>query len=361
MNVLFLNFATFYHSAIKNNTSLPQFNAVSVLLLGNTREKCTEESINDSSVSGYVSGRKPIRKSILTPLLNASHEEVIRRLQMLGIQDIQRMVDALTTLISEVSNLSNTAKAPLLELAKKAGAEYNFVAEVFLTAVKCPTASIRCLSSEMIRHLNSLGRSEQVEPIPNPSDPSEGTQEPVSEPGDTSELISQEEDDPTPAGFSQEVKAVTVSYRSLSIPEDKEVAISYILSICRDSFVNFDYADVAPILSETDGFRYSMVELKGTCQSIVYELSRWKKLPNCREIIIVFVLSEDAGLVTMEEIVSDIQNVINENADIIVGLKFAPEFSTDQAHVCAIFKMQDISQKSSQPERMAAGTRENFI
>lgn len=38
MDILFLNFPTFYHSAIKSNTSLPQFNAVSVLLLGDVRE-----------------------------------------------------------------------------------------------------------------------------------------------------------------------------------------------------------------------------------------------------------------------------------------------------------------------------------
>ncbi len=85
MDALFLNFPTFYHSAIKGNTSLPQYNAVSVLLLGNVRENCTKESIDDPSVSVYVSGKKPIRKSILTPLLNISHEEAVRRLHMLGI------------------------------------------------------------------------------------------------------------------------------------------------------------------------------------------------------------------------------------------------------------------------------------
>ena len=350
MNAIFLNFATFYHSAIKNNTSLPQFNAVSVLLLGNIREKCTEESIDDPSVSGYVNGKKPIRKSILMPLINISHEEVIRRLHMLGIQDIQRMVDALTTLINEVSNLSKTAKVPLFELAKKTGAEYNFVAEVFLTAVKCPTVFTRRLSSEMIQHLNSLGWPEQFEPISNSSDSSEGTQEPVSEPGDISEPVSQEESGPTPAGFSQEAKEGSVSYRSLSIPEDKEVAVAHFLSICGDSEdlgIILTSEDVEEALTSPYPSRYSMVELRGTCQSIGHELSRWQKLPNCSGCIIGLVVAEDADLDTIEKIPSDIQNLINEDASIIFGVKFAPELLTGQMHVCTIFEMKDVSQESS--------------
>lgn len=85
----FLNFPTFYHCAIKGNTALSQFNAVSVLLLGKVREECVDEVVDDSVVSVYVSGRKSIRKSILTPLLGVSHDEIVGRLNRLGIQDVQ--------------------------------------------------------------------------------------------------------------------------------------------------------------------------------------------------------------------------------------------------------------------------------
>lgn len=84
-----MNFPTFYHCAIKGNTALSQFNAVSVLLLGKVREECVDEVVDDSVVSVYVSGRKSIRKSILTPLLGVSHDEIVGRLNRLGIQDVQ--------------------------------------------------------------------------------------------------------------------------------------------------------------------------------------------------------------------------------------------------------------------------------
>lgn len=348
MDILFLNFPTFFHSAIKSNTSLPQFNAVSVMLLGDVREKCTEDSIDDPSVSGYVNGKKPIRKSILMPLLAISHEEVVRRLYMLGIQDIQRMVDALTTLIGEVINLSNTAKAPLLALAEKTGADYDFVAEVFLAAVKCPPAFTRRLSREMIQHLHSLGGVKQFTSIPISLDPSKVTQETVSNSEDISGPDIQEENAHVPIGFLQEVMEVSISYRSLTIPEDKETAINYFLGAysSTSSVIELDYADAASIISETEGYHYSLVELRGTRQSITFEFSRWEKLPNCTGCIVELEMPFDMGLDDVSEIVSHIENLIHKDANFILGVKIAQEFLTDQAHVCAIFQMRDTLSES---------------
>lgn len=343
MDTLFLNFSTFYQSAIKNNTNLSQFNAVNVLLLGNVRDKCTEESIDDPSVSGYVSGKKTIRKNILASLLNLPREEIIRRLQMLGIQDIQRMVDALTILINEVFNLSNTAKAPLIELSKKASAEYDFVAEVFLTAVKCPTIFTHRLSREMTKHLNSLGWPEQFIPLPKSPDLSEPGQEVSSEPDSASESepTNKEKQAHTHPQFSQEAKELSVSYRSLSIPEDKETAASYFLDICGGSFINFDYTDVACVLSEEDGFCYFMVELQGTQQSVIFELSHWKACPDCTGFLLEIVTSEGAEIETIEEIASKLQSLVREDATAIFGTKFAPDFLPDQVHVYAILQIRD--------------------
>ncbi len=132
------------------------------------------------------------------------------------------MVDALTTLIGEVSNLSGTVKAPLLTLAETAGAEYDFVAELFLTAVKCPAMFTHRLSGEMIRHLNSLGWPEQFVPAPNSSDSSEVTRGTVSDSEARSKTATQEENVQTPVEFSQAAMEISVSYRRLSIREDKE-------------------------------------------------------------------------------------------------------------------------------------------
>lgn len=351
VDALLLNFPTFYQSAIKNNTSLPQFNAVSVLLLGNVRDQCMEESIDDPSVSGYVSGKKPIRKSILTPLLSLSHEEAVRRLHMLGIQDIQRMVDALAALIGEVSNLSSTAKAPLLELMKTSGTEYDFVAEVFLLSVKCPAVFKHRLSREAIRHLNSLGWPEQATSGSNAQNPSEGDRKATPESSDISEPTNDAETVHTSFKFSQEERKVAVSYRSLTIPDDKETAASYLLNLCENSLVNLDYADIISIVSEENGFHCFMAELRGTWQSIVFELSRWMELSNCIGCILQLVVSENAGLESIDEVASKIRYLIPAEATFLFGVKLSPEFLLDQTHVCAIFRMRDAASENDSMQK----------
>ena len=355
MEPLFLNFPTFYHSAIKGNTNLSQFNAVSVLLLGKVREKCTDEAIDDPSVSVYVSGKKQIRKSILTPLLSVSHKEIVERLHMLGIQDIQRMVDALTTLIEEVANLSDTVKAPLLKLARTAGAEYDFVAEAFLMAIKCPAVFRRRLSDETIRYLNLLGWPEQAASISGQPVSTEEDQEPESTPADNA-VGSEEQQKKThiPIEFTHEAQKVFVSFRSLSIPEDKEAAISYFLSICDNSFISLDRADVETIISESDGFSYSMAEVRGTCKSISSELSRWEKIDRCKACICEIEMAEDNGLDDMNEIASCIQTLVHEDANIIFGTSFVAELAPDQSCVYFIFQLQDPApQNDSQEEESA--------
>lgn len=351
MEPLFLNFPTFYHSAIKGNTNLSQFNAVSVLLLGKVREKCTNEAIDDPSVSVYVSGKKPIRKSILTPLLSISHKEIIGRLNMLGIQDIQRMVDALTKLIDQVANLSDTAKAPLLKLARTAGSEYDFVAETFLVAIKCPTEFRRRLSDETTQYLNLLGWPERATSMLEPPTSAEKERDPKSEPADdTASPEEQKKKTRIPVEFSQEAQKVFVSFRDLSIPEDKEAAISYFQGTCDDSFLILDRADVESFISGPDGSCYSLVDVIGDYKSTCTELSRWKKFSNCGACILKIEMSVEDGLEMINEVLSCVQGLIQEDAAIIVGSKFVTDLAAQEVRIHFILRMQ-----TSSPEKVVDG------
>lgn len=365
MEPLFLNFPTFYHSAIKGNTNLSQFNAVSVLLLGKVREKCTDEVIDDPSVSVYVSGKKQIRKSILTPLLSIPHKEIVGRLNMLGIQDIQRMVDALTTLIGEVANLSDTAKAPLLELARTAGSEYDFVAKTFLIAIKCPAVFRHRLSDETIQYLSLLGWPEQTASISNQPISTEQEQEQESEPEHTDDAVDPEEQHKKTRisiEFSQAAQEVFVSFRNLSIPEDKEATLNYFQSIFDGSLVNLDRTDVEILISHSDGFCYSILELLGTSESICSELSRWKKIDKCKAYICEIELTEDAEFEDVDKITSCIQDLVPEDVMVLLGVKFAPDLAPTQFHVYCIFQIQNSSlqngfqEEKSDPPNVSRGS-----
>lgn len=84
MDPIYLNFPTFYNGVVKGHTAHTQYNAASILLVGQLRpDSNCPEYIDDSAISVYVSGEKPIRANILSPLQVISQEEAVRRMRLL--------------------------------------------------------------------------------------------------------------------------------------------------------------------------------------------------------------------------------------------------------------------------------------
>lgn len=355
METLFLNFPTFYHCAIKGNTILSQFNAVSVLLLGKVREECVEEVIDDPAVSVYVSGRKSIRKNILTQLFSISHDEVVGRLNKLGIQDVQRMVDALSVLLEEVENLSVAAKAPLIKLSKRPGAEYDFVAEMFIAAVKCPDWLVHRLSNEAVLHLNLLGwperdssgqkATQQVEPEASP------------DAGQTDSANSSEQNSRDWAlhAFPRKGKEISLSYHSLSMPEDEDMVTRYFMDFSTGNMVSLDPDDFTSFFEKKDVFKYSLVELSGSLDAIALETSRWKKEPDCTGCVMEFEISSDIGLDEINEIATNIQASVSENASTIFSVGYKFENLQKKCAIHILFQVKDGSSHTksanSEPKR----------
>lgn len=136
MELLPLNFPVFYQCAVKGNTNLRQYDAVSILLLGNLR-KDSEEFISDAEATGYISGKKRIKKEILTQVTRISDEEARERINDMGFQNLAWIADAIRELLSIVN-------IPL-DLQKKIRDnpdDLATIAEVFVAAIKCPPKSI---------------------------------------------------------------------------------------------------------------------------------------------------------------------------------------------------------------------------
>lgn len=343
METLFLNFPTFYHCAIKGNTALSQFNAVSVLLLGKVREECVNEVVDDPAVSVYVSGRKSIRKSILTPLLGASHDEIVGRLNRLGIQDVQRMVDALSILLNEVENLSDAAKNPLFELSKRPGAEYDFVAEMFMAAIKCPDRLVHRLSNEAILYLNLLGwqeRSAAEQPTPQEAEPDSTAD---AGQADSASSNARERQNQTSHAFPREGKELFLTYYNLAMPEDEDVVTHYFTDRSEDSFIALDPDDFSMFFSNKDGFTYSLVEISGCPEDVAFEISRWKRECLCVGCLIEIEISKDLGLEEISGIASNVQMSISEDANTIFSVRLG--FENLQRQCCAriLFQVKDSS------------------
>ena len=87
-----LSFPVFYQAVIKQQLTLKQYDAVNLLLLGKRYNDCVEIQISQSMAANYVSGKKKVSKDIIAQLLDCPPAECKRRLQALGLQNLDQGV-----------------------------------------------------------------------------------------------------------------------------------------------------------------------------------------------------------------------------------------------------------------------------
>lgn len=149
------NFAFFYNLVVKKNTPRKQYDAVYLLLLGDTRADYEshhqfDESyieISDSASSNYTSGALPIRQEILGPLLGESLFEYARRLKLLRLPHARKTACALQNAILAYTDSSDFADLPIHSDEEA----YSFLSQAFQRSL-CAPDSIR-LSKEQMQDL----------------------------------------------------------------------------------------------------------------------------------------------------------------------------------------------------------------
>lgn len=155
---MYFNFAFYYNLLIKNNTPLKQYDAVYILLLGQTRSDYQKNNsfhdgyieISDSARTNYICGADRIRQEILLPLLNTPLDEYIRRLKMLQIPDIQSTFYSLKKAALEYHF---TFDFPFSNVESSDDA-YHLLAIAFQKCLQCPKSSR--LSKESMKHLQLI-------------------------------------------------------------------------------------------------------------------------------------------------------------------------------------------------------------
>lgn len=143
MDSLPLNFPVFYQCAVKGNTNLSQYNAVSILLMGKLREECGSDAIGDAEAAGYISGKKRIKKVILTQVTRISKEEARKRIDDLGFQNPLRIANAIRELLAIVDiplDVQQKIRDNLDDL--------DVITDAFIVAIKCPPKNVFPLGLE---------------------------------------------------------------------------------------------------------------------------------------------------------------------------------------------------------------------
>lgn len=143
MDLLPLNFPVFYQCVVKGNTNLLQYDAVSVLLLGKLRKDCETIYIRDAEATGYISGKKSIKKEIMNQATRISKEDARKRIDELGFQNLTGIANATRELLAIVD-----IPPDMRQKIGKAQDDLSVITETFIMALKCPPKNIFPLEME---------------------------------------------------------------------------------------------------------------------------------------------------------------------------------------------------------------------
>ena len=147
-------FPVFYACAIKGCTTRKQLDIVQVLLTGKYADECIEgEKIQESIISGYISGRRKISVPLIYDVNACTHEELVRRFQMINLQNYDRSAEKVRDLLQVTRSIGETETQRLLEYGTSCKTPLDFLAETFLTALRCPQGDVVVLSAQEQRCL----------------------------------------------------------------------------------------------------------------------------------------------------------------------------------------------------------------
>lgn len=128
-----LTFATFY-TCIRNFTNLRQRDCVNLLLRNKHPFLSDWDTLSDAACSNYANGKRALSAELQIELFNLSIEDVIDRLNKIGIRDFTAVSNALIILVKH-SSLSDNEKEKLIKCYEFED-ELTFIATVFLRCVK---------------------------------------------------------------------------------------------------------------------------------------------------------------------------------------------------------------------------------
>lgn len=141
------SFPVFYACAIKGCTTRKQLDIVQVLLTGKYACDCIEgEKIQESMISGYINGRRKISVQLIYDVSACTHEELVRRFQMINLQNCDKSANRIKSLLESTCPVGETETQRLLEYGLSCSTPLDFLAEAFLAALLCPQGDVTPLS-----------------------------------------------------------------------------------------------------------------------------------------------------------------------------------------------------------------------
>jgi len=351
------NFSVFYHAVVKDHSSLNQYDAVNVLLIGKTAEDAQVNAIDNTLCSRYVYGKKPIPKRILKDLYTLELDKVVPRLSVLGIQDISFSVNALRSLFTTYDmGFSEAERSRLLEVLAGDDA-IAALAEIFIAAVRCNPKDIQPLTDEEAQIASSGIIPNDTATLTNTTDNTDVSvmaSDSKNDPGNIDDdsanettAISTSSTDPNssftetpcesltnPNTLSAEAEALLFSdscfkWRPLiysETPSDEllDTLIDY-FECNSDQVITIDGADIKAILPlSPDEFGY-LIQITGDYKWIEKAVSSSGFIRNADGVLLTMCISPDISLEEIMSLSNIISDKIKSDAKMIWGVSFSPD------------------------------------
>ena len=154
------SFPVFYCCAIKGRTSLNQHDILNILFVGKYTDECDSKCIAPSIGSGYISGKRPLSKELISTLCRTEYGELENRFRKIALQDYESSAENLRLFLIEIKPLGEVERKRLLDIAQT-GEPFRFLVETFLSAIKSPAGIKATLNSRQQQYLQA-GAFEQL-------------------------------------------------------------------------------------------------------------------------------------------------------------------------------------------------------
>lgn len=331
---LSLNYATFYNSAIRNLTSLSQTDVVNVLFHGTTAEDCLGKPISTSMGSHLIKGRAQVPKKLRIEVWGCSREELIDRLKLLEIQNVDACHQALRRLVQACGVNDATVKTLEQEVETEEG-RYAYIAEVFNLCTKCPNRSIRVLTDEEIELLGQLRFREVPELTAEPEVPEADDDSESETRRSTSEQTNNTPPNDAPAprvrvgDMFETSENVSVREVVVTLPEEEDRYVELFSDESCNGIINLDAADVLTMFHMgMDGqheFRFFCFQ--GRRDAVMERIPDAFRGRTCDACMFNYIAGDDMGLMEVNEVAEILLEQMSPDGMLLFGAVFDPELS----------------------------------
>jgi len=345
MPKLALNYATFYHSAIKGLTTLSQTDVVNVLFHGTTADDYLGQPVSTSMGSHLVKGRAQVPKKLRIEVWGCSREELIDRLKLLEIQNVDACHQALVRLV-QACNVNDATVKNLEQEANTEAARYAYIAEVFNLCTKCPKQSVQVLTDEDIELLGQL-RFRDVPKL---------TAEPEAPKADTTSGqvndVPPKEDPPHRVRVGSMFEApenVSVREVVVTLPEEENRYVELFSDESYNGIINLDAADVLTMFHMgMDGqheFRFFCFQ--GKWDAVI------KRIPDafvgrtCDACMFNYIAGENMSHSEINDVDEILREQVSPDGMLLFGAVFDPELSDGYVEIwllCSFVTEPELSQ-----------------